>query len=136
MNPYSMLGSGNGMAAAASLSGRLAAWHDAMVAHERRLRAGRGTDVCDGECPHDEARKLWVEAVEVFGERAQGLTFLRSRAISASESSEELIAPTDILSEAADSSRRSNESARQSAEHRPKSSARSSERSLIATAEL
>lgn len=40
MNPYTLIGSGLGTAEAVSLSQRLAAWHDAMVAHKRRLRAG------------------------------------------------------------------------------------------------
>ena len=38
MNPYILIGSGLGTAEAAALSQRLAAWHDAMVMHERRLR--------------------------------------------------------------------------------------------------
>ena len=57
----------------------LTAWHDAMVAHERRLRTGRTTDACDDECPHDEARTLWAEALLTLGSRAGELTFLRSR---------------------------------------------------------
>ena len=40
MNPYTLLGSALGTTAAVSLAQRLAAWHDAMVTHERRLRAG------------------------------------------------------------------------------------------------
>ena len=102
MNPYVMLGSGIGTYEAASLSARLAAWHDAMVAHERRLRSGRMADRCDDECPHVEARTLWAEALAAFGGRAGELTFLRSRAIVASRQSEERIAPTDRVSEAAD----------------------------------
>ena len=136
MNPYTILSSGPATREAAALSARLTAWHDAMVAHERRLRAGATSDACDEECPHAEARTLWGEAIEVFGARARELTFLRSRAIASSESSEELIAPADVLSEAADSSHRSNESPPRSAAHRTTSRARSSERSLIATAEL
>jgi hypothetical protein len=101
MNPYVMLGSGIGTTEAASLSARLAAWHDGMVAHERRLRSGRTADTCDEECPHDEARTLWAEALVTFGPRASELTFLRSRAIGASQQSEELIAPTDTVSGAA-----------------------------------
>jgi hypothetical protein len=81
MNPYGMLSSGIGTTEATSLSARLAAWHDAMVAHERRLRSGRASDVCDDECPHVEARALWAEAVETFGPRANDLAFLRSRAV-------------------------------------------------------
>ena len=136
MNPYSMLGSGNGAAVAASLGARLASWHDAMVAHDRRLRAGRGTEVCDEECAHADARMLWVEALEVFGERAHELTFLRSRATAPFESSEELIAPADVLSEAADSSRRWIGSPNKSTSRRAKSFAGSSEQSRTATAEL
>ena len=79
MNPYTILSSALGPQEAASLSARLSAWHDAMVAHERRLRAGTTSDACDDECPHAEARALWSEAVATFGARAQELTFLRSR---------------------------------------------------------
>ena len=79
MNPYAALGPGLA-GDASSLSTRLTAWHDAMVAHERRLRTS-GDDACDDECPHVEARALWTEARTVFGERARELTFLRSRAI-------------------------------------------------------
>lgn len=80
MNPYAMLGSGADTEEAASLSTRLSAWHDAMVAHERRLRAHGIADGCDEECPHAEARALWSEAIATFGPRAHDLTFLRSRA--------------------------------------------------------
>jgi hypothetical protein len=80
MNPYAMLGSGSGINDAASLGARLTAWHDAMVAHERRLRTGRSGEICGDECPHAEARALWFEAVETFGSRADTLAFLRSRA--------------------------------------------------------
>jgi hypothetical protein len=80
MNPYVILGSGLGTNDAASLGARLSAWHDAMVAHERRLRTGRANDVCDDDCPHAEARALWSEAMAMFGSRARELTFLRSRA--------------------------------------------------------
>jgi hypothetical protein len=80
MNPYAILSSGIGTMEATSLSTRLAAWHDAMVAHERRLRSGTLTDECDDTCPHTEARTLWAEAFETFGPRANELVFLRSRA--------------------------------------------------------
>jgi len=107
MNPYAILGSGIGTAEAASLCARLAAWHDAMVAHERRLRTGRTSDVCDDECPHVEARELWPEAVATFGERADELTFLRSRGMSAARPSGDPIASPEVVSEAARSTRRS-----------------------------
>lgn len=80
MNPYVVLGTGVGTSEAASLSTRMAAWHDAMVAHERALRARRNGVACDDECPHAEARTLWAEAVAIHGDRARELGFLRSRA--------------------------------------------------------
>ena len=103
MNPYLMLGSGVGTNEATSLSARLAAWHDAMVAHERRLRAGRTSDVCDDECPHAEARALWSEAVATLGSRAHELTFLRSRAEESARRSKAGAAAREPMSEAADS---------------------------------
>ena len=83
MNPYISIGSGLGTAEAAALSQRLAAWHDAMVMHERRLRLGRTSNGCDDDCAHGEARALWAEAVATFGDRAHELSFLRSRAMTA-----------------------------------------------------
>lgn len=80
MNPYVTISSRIGTNEALSLGSRLSSWHDAMVAHERRLRTGRTTDACDDECPHAEARGLWSEAIATFGNRAHELTFLRSRA--------------------------------------------------------
>ena len=79
MNIYASLASGIANSEAASLCTRLAAWHDAMVAHERRLRTESTSDLCDEECPHVEARVLWDEALTTFGPRAHELTFLRSR---------------------------------------------------------
>ena len=105
MNPYVMLGSGLGTNEAAALSARLSAWHDAMVAHERRLRTGRTDDRCDDECPHAEARALWSEAVATFGPRAQELAFLRSRASAPVRRSHAGLAATEPMSEAADSDR-------------------------------
>ena len=80
MNVYMMVGSGVGTTEATTLSARLARWHDAMVAHERKIRAGHADAACDEECPHANARTLWIEAREIFGDRVQELTFLRSRA--------------------------------------------------------
>lgn len=80
MTPYSIAGSGAEGAGAVGLCERLKQWHDSMVAHERRLRAGRTADACDDECPHAEARDLWAEAQATFGPRASELTFLQSRA--------------------------------------------------------
>jgi hypothetical protein len=83
MNPYTVLGYGVGTSEATALSEQLAIWHDAMVSHERQLRAGYSRDVCDEDCPHGEAPALWAKAVAMFGERADVLSFLRSRAINA-----------------------------------------------------
>ena len=82
MNQYTSLRSGISTHEATMLSVRLSAWHDAMVMHERRLRLGTAGVTCHDECPHAEARSLWAEALVTFGERAQELTFLRSRAAS------------------------------------------------------
>jgi hypothetical protein len=79
MNPYAMVGSNLGTDDAASLRARLMAWHDAMVAHERRLKI-TDADICHDECPHAAAGLLWAEALTVLGAEANALTFLRSRA--------------------------------------------------------
>ena len=102
MNPYAILGSRVGTAEAASLCARVTVWHDAMVAHERRLRMGRAGDACDDECPHVEARTLWAEAVTTLGSRASELTFLRSRAVASGRNSEEVVAPAEALAQPVD----------------------------------
>jgi hypothetical protein len=117
MNPYLMLGCGLGTNEATSLSARLSAWHDAMVAHERRLRTGRTSDVCDDDCPHAEARALWSEAMTIFGSRAHELTFLRSRASESSRRAKAGAAAQEPISEAADTARASSH-ARETHEHR------------------
>lgn len=99
MNPYVLLGSAIGTNEAAALSVRLTAWHDAMVAHERKLRAGQLVDGCDDECPHAEARGLWAEAVTVFGPRADELTFLRTCAVGTpAQSKRDVVAREDASS--------------------------------------
>lgn len=80
MNIYRSIGSNVGTAEAVELADRLAAWHDAMVGHERLARGG---EACGDECPHSGARALWEQAVETFGERAAELSFLRSRGAAA-----------------------------------------------------
>lgn len=135
MNPYVMLGSGAGTSDATSLSARLAAWHDAMVAHERRLRAGRTSDTCDDECPHVEARTLWAEALATFGARAGEFTFLRSRAVGASRQSEKRIAPTERVSGAADIVRRPSQTLDSATPRRPQSVTGSVDQSHSSTAE-
>ena len=103
MSPYAILGSRVGTAEAASLCVRLTAWHDAMVAHERRLRTSRYIDGCDDDCPHGEARALWTEALATLGPVASELRFLRSRATGASSS---LQAGIMVASAAADGAAR------------------------------
>jgi hypothetical protein len=107
MNPYAIVSSGIGSAEAASLRARLMVWHDAMVAHDRRLRSGQTTDTCDDECPHVEARALWTEVSAVLGPRANELTFLRSRALGTSASSDHRMASAKSVSPEADTERRS-----------------------------
>ena len=129
MNPYTTLSSGLDTREAAALSARLSAWHDAMVAHERRLRAGTTSDACDDECPHAEARALWSEAVATFGTRADDLTFLRSRG-QAPRRVTSTAGPTHARSGAEEPGRR------RALESRADTAARSSMASPIAASEL
>ncbi|HET7617414.1 MAG TPA: hypothetical protein VFK20_02810 [Vicinamibacterales bacterium] len=78
MNVYRSLGYAAGTPEALELAERLSAWHDAMVAHERRARSAGGSR-CDDECPHADARPLWRDALQTFGADARQLAFLRSR---------------------------------------------------------
>jgi hypothetical protein len=133
MSPYAILGSSVGTAEAAALCVRLTAWHDAMVAHERRLRAGRTADACDDECPHDEARTLWTEALATLGPRASELTFLRSRADGVSPSPQEGVAAATIVSVAADGV---SHSSRKGSMQRPDPAVASTVRTQVAQGEL
>ena len=80
MKLYTLIGSRVASPEATSLSARLAAWHDAMVSHERQLRANRRPLDCHEDCPHGEARGLWTEVLATFPEHAPDLSFLQSRA--------------------------------------------------------
>jgi hypothetical protein len=111
MNPYTLIGSGLGRTEAVSLAQRLAAWHDAMVTHERRLRAGRVGDGCDEDCAHSSARTLWEEALTTFGDRAHELSFLRSRAFRAGGRSEDAAVPASAQESPDIDSHRSSRSA-------------------------
>jgi hypothetical protein len=75
VNPYRRIGFTAGTPEALQLAERLAAWHDQMVAHERRPGS-----TCGDECPHADARELWREAQAVFGPHAHELRFLALRA--------------------------------------------------------
>jgi hypothetical protein len=76
MNVYRSVGYAVGTPEALALAERLSAWHDAMVAHQRPADTARTTR-CGGECPHAEAKSLWLEAVELFGDDSEKLGFLR-----------------------------------------------------------
>lgn len=135
MNLYSMVGTGNGTPEAAALSDRLVTWHDAMVAHERKVRARRADELCDEDCPHAQARALWFEALEVFGNRAQELTFLRSRALG-SEPSQKLVASGNVEAGAGDRDRRSTGSGHEADARRPELFVGRAERLRTTAAEL
>jgi hypothetical protein len=135
MNPYATLGAGVGTSEAASLRLRLRVWHDAMVAHERRLRTGGTADRCDEECPHVEARTLWAEVLATFGTRANDLAFLRSRAIPASKSPERSPAAATRTG-AADAVERATRTVPSTPTRRPTSRMESSPQSNTAAPEL
>jgi hypothetical protein len=77
---YKLMAHKAGSADALHLAERLAAWHDSMVAHERELK--RQAAPCpQEECPHVDAPDLWLEAQQAFGDAAEELVFLRTRAL-------------------------------------------------------
>jgi hypothetical protein len=63
---------------ALELGRRLSSWHDRMVAHERLARSSRQR--CDEACPHAESIDLWAGALEILGDAAERLTFLKDTA--------------------------------------------------------
>ena len=77
MSLYRSVATAIGTRDALDLAHRLAAWHDAMVMHRRRAGDAAGSS-CDVDCPHEQAEMLWLEAVDVFGERAHQFSFLRA----------------------------------------------------------
>jgi hypothetical protein len=136
MNPYGIVSAGIGTAEGASLRARLMAWHDAMVAHERRLGSGNTTDGCDDECPHVEAHTLWDETAAMLGQRANELTFLRSRALGTVTPPDRLIESPKTVSQEADTVRPSRMTGEISTRGLSRSRMLSSDTSRIATAEL
>lgn len=76
MTLYLSLGNTIGTVGAVRLARRLAAWHDAMVMHQRRARDT--SESCDSHDLHDDARSLWREALDMYGEHAHQLVFLRT----------------------------------------------------------
>lgn len=81
MNLYAAIASRTNSPDAHALSGRLAEWHDAMVAHERHLGRTDKPAACGEDCPHAEARLLWAEALMAYGEAAHELSFLRAKTL-------------------------------------------------------
>lgn len=77
MSLYRSVATAVGTREALDLAQRLAVWHDAMVMHRRRAGDEAGPS-CDADCPHEQAESLWLEALEVYGDRARELAFLRS----------------------------------------------------------
>ena len=77
MSLYRSIATAVGTREALDLAHRLAVWHDAMVMHRRRA-GQQGGPSCDGDCPHEQAESLWLEALEVYGERAREFAFLRT----------------------------------------------------------
>jgi hypothetical protein len=77
MSMYRSTATAVGTREALDLAHRLAAWHDAMVIHRRRAGDAAGP-ACDVDCPHEQAELLWLEAVDVFGDRAHQFAFLRT----------------------------------------------------------
>jgi hypothetical protein len=81
MHHYRRIATQVGTPEAFDLAERIASWHDAMVTHERVIRAsGEGCEELD-PCPHVEADELWLQARTIFGTAADGFVFLRSRAL-------------------------------------------------------
>jgi hypothetical protein len=72
---YRTLGDAVATGTARDLAEQLVAWHDAMVNHERAAKLR--PLVCGDDCPHGQAGMLWAEALDVFGEDACKLVFLR-----------------------------------------------------------
>ena len=77
MSLYRSVATAVGTREALELAQRLAGWHDAMVMHRRRAGDEAGPS-CEVDCPHEQAESLWLEALEVYGERAREFAFLRS----------------------------------------------------------
>lgn len=84
MSLYRSIATSVGTREALDLAQRLAAWHDAMVMH-RRGAGGEAGPSCDVDCPHERAESLWLEALEVYGERAWAFAFLRTFGVVSSD---------------------------------------------------
>jgi hypothetical protein len=76
MNMYQVLGDRIGSLEARALAQQLVEWHDSMVKHLRVVNH-HGRE-CPERCPHEQARGLWSAAIDVFGDYAGELRFLRT----------------------------------------------------------
>ncbi len=81
MSHYQAVAHRVGSIDALALGRRLSSWHDRMVAHERLARSSRQT--CDEACPHAQSIELWRDAVQILGDAAERLTFLKTTATEA-----------------------------------------------------
>jgi hypothetical protein len=77
MSLYRSIAAAVGTRKALDLAYRLAVWHDSMVMH-RRSAGDEAGSACDVDCPHEQAESLWLEALEVYGERAREFAFLHT----------------------------------------------------------
>ena len=77
MGLYRSIATAVGTREALDLAHRLSVWHDAMVMHRRRAGDEAGPS-CDVDCPHEQAESLWLEALEVYGDRAGDFALLRT----------------------------------------------------------
>ena len=93
MRLYRSVATASGTREALDLAQRLAVWHDAMVMHRRRDGDGAGP-LCEVDCPHEQAESLWLEAVEVYGERAREFAFLRS--FSGTSTQQQSLEPSEL----------------------------------------
>lgn len=84
MSHYQALAHRIGSTGAVELGRRLSSWHDRMVAHERLARSSQ--QPCDEACPHAESIELWQGALEILGDAAERLTFLKTTAATAATS--------------------------------------------------
>ena len=81
MSHYQAIAHRVGSTGALELGHRLSSWHDRMVAHERLARSSPRR--CHETCPHSESIELWEGALEVLGDAAENLTFLKTMAANA-----------------------------------------------------
>jgi hypothetical protein len=78
MNPYLILAQQADGEEVKQFVRELGAWHDEMVLHQRLVRRFGATAACSDSCPHVAGRRLWNQATELLGTKAQQLAFLRS----------------------------------------------------------